>query len=838
MKRLNYVTTFLAEGLVIGSYLLTFRLVAVFTGTEGFGEYSLSRRTLSLLLPLAVLGVEVGIARYVSYAEAEKSDKSPGYAAAGLLLLAAGVAAVSAVLLVATSFWGQLFFGSARYADLVLALPPLMAGSGLHVIAHGYLRGLNRIQAANVLMGINMGLLPLGAILLFHGSVLSVLDAMALGWTVTSGLVLIRLPIGFAGVRDRLRDLARFGLPRMPGDVISLVLFAMPGILAAHYSNIRVAGMVAFGVAAVSMIGSSLTPVSFVLLPVAARLLAAGRVRQLRSEVVDMVGITLAATLVLVVVLEVFAGQIVNVYLGPSFKESVDILRLTLIGALPWAAYITLRSVIDAQHVRPINARNITISFAFALILAFALRQVADPTTGAVLAFVLALWLLAGLTMLEVNRIADITGGRRLERSPTALARTAVLAGLPVAILVSSPQRVWLSAVVALAYVVTALFSFHIDRVNRFMLAYVGVTAAWMILSWLRTKYLLHLTPEQLAYGTSKTMYFAFIVLPIAAAVAMMVNTAEDMWPAAAGQLALGLIISLVTVALLGDRILGYDRYQWQGNLIAVATLIAIQPWLIKNIWVSTAIGVLGIAGILFAEARQSLGAFGVALVVSAVYWWAARYMRLKPDAPRRILTALRGRWVVLPLGLLVLTVASIVITWHNPNINYCNCITDRIVIAVQTGAGDRDKMLERGLSMVLQDPVLGNGLGSFSGLVPDSLHPGVYYDYPHNVPLEVAAETGLIGFLLIIVPLILSWVALFWKGVQTGSPATVGVLMIVAVFFVVANVSGDIPSDRAMWIFGIVALKFGYDLARAREAVPDSHARRIESAPTPEAGM
>ena len=57
-------------------------------------------------------------------------------------------------------------------------------------------------------------------------------------------------------------------------------------------------------------------------------------------------------------------------------------LSLTLIGALPWAAYITLRSVIDARHVQPINARNLIISFLFALGLAFALRSVADPTTG------------------------------------------------------------------------------------------------------------------------------------------------------------------------------------------------------------------------------------------------------------------------------------------------------------------------------------------------------------------------------------------------------------------------------------------------------------------------
>ena len=91
MRRFNYATTFLAEGVVVGGYLLAFRLIAAFSGTEGFGEYSLSRRTLSLLMPLAVLGADLGIARYVAYAETERSGKSSGYAGASLIVLAAGV---------------------------------------------------------------------------------------------------------------------------------------------------------------------------------------------------------------------------------------------------------------------------------------------------------------------------------------------------------------------------------------------------------------------------------------------------------------------------------------------------------------------------------------------------------------------------------------------------------------------------------------------------------------------------------------------------------------------------------------------------------------------------
>jgi O-antigen/teichoic acid export membrane protein len=837
--RRNYITTFIAEAAVVISYLLAFRLVAVFLGTTGFGEYSLSRRTLSLLLPLAVLGLDVGVARYVSYGEAKKVDPSANgapestatYVPAALTLLAASVGIISVVLVAFAGFWSQLFFGSAGYTDLVYALPVLIAGGGLHVLAYGYLRGLARIQWANVVYVFNFAILPVASILFFSSSVEMMLIALGGGWIVVSGFALLRLPMDFGHINSKIRTLARFGVPRIPGDFVQLLLFAMPGILIAHSADIRLAGIVAFGIAALGMIGTALTPVSFVLLPFASRMFATGSVKKLQTEMAEVVGLTLAGTLFVVVAIELFAAPIVRLYLGPGFTGGVDILRIVLVGALPWAVYVTLRSVIDARHELPINARNMVISFICFVILAVLLPHVMDSTTSAVLSFVIALWILAGLTIFEVSRIASLSGivGQTVQRGPLALARIGVLAALPVTILVSSPQRTTLSAALAAVYVIVALFHLKLTRANKLLFAYVGATALWMVLSWLRTKYLLHLTPDQLAYGESKLIYFVGIVLPMAAAVAIMIDTAEDAWPAAGGQLLVGVVIALVTVALLGDRFLGADRYSWQGNLIALGTLVGIQPWLVRNFWISGAIGILGVFGIFFANARQSLAAFGIALLITAIYWGAARYLKTSGETGRRLRAAAWQRYVALPLVLLVMTGLSIKIT-YNPN-QLCHCVTDRLIALQETGAGDRDKLLERGIQLVVESPILGTGLGSFAGVVPDTENKGQVYAYPHNVPLEIAAETGLVGFLLIIVPLLAAWLALFWTGVKRASPAIAGVGMIVAVFFVVANISGDIPSDRGMWVFGIVAFKLGIDAWQAQRAEARSTVRgRVEA--------
>jgi O-antigen ligase len=189
----------------------------------------------------------------------------------------------------------------------------------------------------------------------------------------------------------------------------------------------------------------------------------------------------------------------------------------------------------------------------------------------------------------------------------------------------------------------------------------------------------------------------------------------------------------------------------------------------------------------------------------------------------------------VLPVALVVLTAAYIGLTYATetgtriPFIgvlggagatpSVCHCVTDRI-ISLETSAGDRDKMLVHGFQLFGQNPILGTGPGSFAASVPDSIHPGTFYQYPHNVLLEAAAETGLIGFVLLFAPLVAGWALLFWHGVRRASAPIVTVLAITAVFFVVANVSGDIPSARGLWIFGAVAFKLGIDYTRQRKAL------------------
>jgi O-antigen/teichoic acid export membrane protein len=403
-RRRDYLTTFAAESLFILSYLAVFRLVADHFGPRGFGEYALSRRTLAFLLPLGAIGLDIAVARFVAYA-ADRPVEQRAYlpAALGLLALATGV--LSAILLVFQGFWADLFFGSTSFTDLVPPLALMVAGNGLFAVAYGNFRGHLQILRANVLRVVVHVLLPFGAALLVRNSVSDLLYVIGGGWTVLSLAALAVTRMSFHDPLAHAAELARYSVPRAPGDLLALVMFAVPGIVVAHVSDITVAGNVAFGIAAIGMVAVAVFPVGFVLLPVASRLLAAGSVDRLREQVFIVARVAVGLIVIAIVIFELFATQIVDIYLGPAFAGSVATLRVLMLGALPWGIYMSLRTVIDARHKRAVNAINVAVAFAFFVALMLILRTWRDPATVVVPVFVISLYLLGALTVVEIWRI-------------------------------------------------------------------------------------------------------------------------------------------------------------------------------------------------------------------------------------------------------------------------------------------------------------------------------------------------------------------------------------------------------------------------------------------------
>jgi len=383
----------------------------------------------------------------------------------------------------------------------------------------------------------------------------------------------------------------------------------------------------------------------------------------------------------------------------------------------------------------------------------------------------------------------------------------ALIAAMPVVVLVASPQRFTLSIVVAIAYLVAAVLIRRPSAADRWLLGYAGLIAAFTLLSLARAEFIDPLTAAQRSYAEQKAIFFGASVLPLAAALGLLLPDPAALKPAALVQLALGVGVAIVSVVLQSDAVLGGDRYQWQGNVIALALMVAVQFWLLDRAWIVAVIGALCVAGIMYAGSRQSVAIVAMGMVLTSAYWAAAG--RWKSGlAWKKELLSIR---VVLPLGVLVAQGAALLgtlVIFGSPvrvsggMTSACHCLTDRL-INLQTDTGGRLDLLKAGLSQFAHNPVFGGGLGSFVGLVKG-------YEYPHNVFLEIGGELGLIGLLLIFVPLVGGWWKLAWQGIKAADAAIATLLGITLAYLVVANFSSDIPSNRGLWIFGIVAMKFG----------------------------
>jgi O-antigen ligase len=421
-----------------------------------------------------------------------------------------------------------------------------------------------------------------------------------------------------------------------------------------------------------------------------------------------------------------------------------------------------------------------------------------------------------------------VNAGRSLSQTiapwlstPQAAARTILIGTLPLVILVVSPQRVTISLAVTAVYVLAAIWLRRIGKADRLTILFATVSAGFLALSLLRAQLFGGLTPAQKDYATFKAFYVIAVVLPLGAAVAVIVQRVEEIRPAAVVFLVASMIVSLLTVGLCNPGLFGEQRYVWQGNLAALGALIGLQFWVLSRFWPALVAGVVALLGVAAANSRESVVAVAIGLLLTSLYWYLAERRRspANPHSKRRTLSPL----ILVVVWLSLLAAWTIVdlqqsgqasgLNWlYNPA-GQCGRIAGRFA-ALSESTGGRTELLVAGLKQVASNPLLGTGLGSYLGRVSG-------YPYPHNVPLEVAGEMGLVGVAILLGPLVLGWGRLIATGIRLRSGAIATLMVIVLAFAASASLSGDLPSARPLFIFGMLALKFGF--APTEPAPPDA---------------
>jgi len=411
--RRDYGSTFLTEFSVLAAQLLVYKLAAYFMGRAGFSEYALARRTVSLVFPIPLLGLGIGLSRYIGFSNGSgDTHKASRYF--GATLWCVGIASLCSFLVINIfkEKFAFFFFGHPSYSYLALPISLLIAGLSLHTITCGYFRGHLAIGKANVLQLINLGLGPVAALGFFRHSLPWTLGVMGAASVCASVLALVFFTpirsVTSCGI-DEAKDLLRYGIQRVPGDFILMALFTLPATFIAHMAGVEKAGFVAFGVSLVSMIGSVFAPIGLVLLPKATFMFAGGEYRQLKAHLKPILQATITISVVVTSCLWFGMQPLVRFFLGADSEQVVPIVRILVLAGVPYSLYLVFRNLVDAYHKDGVTAAILSAGLVAFLGFSLPFQGALNNVTQISLSFLAGICLVAALAFYECRRLLGPT---------------------------------------------------------------------------------------------------------------------------------------------------------------------------------------------------------------------------------------------------------------------------------------------------------------------------------------------------------------------------------------------------------------------------------------------
>ncbi|MFB0562297.1 MAG: oligosaccharide flippase family protein [Candidatus Lokiarchaeia archaeon] len=405
--------TFITQAIVLAGFFLIYRLIAKNLGPEGVGEYSLVKRVIGFLQPLLLLGLGVGIPRYI--AMSQNKNQGGEYIKVGGSI----VATFAFIFLVFINLFkynfSKVFFGSTDYTNLVLPFSFFLAGLILYNLLYSYFRGRLFVKTFNFFQIINLVLIPVVILLVFGKATIEGIIFYIGICTFIISLIFFSFfgmgvfaAIGKLQIKRRVKELLKYSLPRVPGDFILGGLLSLGPIFAAHFSSMREVGYLSVGQSLLGIMATVVAPLGLILLPKVSSLVASGKRKIIEENLNVLIGAIIQCSIFVSIQLIIFTDVIIKYWLGSDFIDSVPIMRILFFSIIFYTFYVAMRSILDAVRVKPLNTINLLISLVVFLFLTgtfLFLANLVPPIIGLSIAFSFGLVCLGLLTYISLRKI-------------------------------------------------------------------------------------------------------------------------------------------------------------------------------------------------------------------------------------------------------------------------------------------------------------------------------------------------------------------------------------------------------------------------------------------------
>lgn len=238
---------------------------------EGFATYNLLKRFGSFIVFPLILGVGIGIPRYISFLKKSKNDVSQGleYLVAGLIIFSMTFLGFLLLLL----FFPELILSSFRVSDadnIFLIIVLFVFSQGVFVILSSFFRGKIQIGKSSLLNVLVLSFLPT-VIVFFSDSIFDYFLYYAV-LTIASLIVIIvfnlyKTAISYQRTQFKVKQLLHYGAPRVVSDAILFSLDFIPIYVVSVFMSLEESGYLSlsfmfFKLASVSfdLVGSLILP--------------------------------------------------------------------------------------------------------------------------------------------------------------------------------------------------------------------------------------------------------------------------------------------------------------------------------------------------------------------------------------------------------------------------------------------------------------------------------------------------------------------------------------------------------------------------------------------------
>ncbi|HLP10720.1 MAG TPA: hypothetical protein VK177_02250 [Flavobacteriales bacterium] len=405
----DYFFTFAVEMFIVLVTVIVVRLASTLLNEHEESGYLVSRRMLSTLQPFLIVGLGVAMPRFIAMAmNGDDPRKSHSYLYASMfILLWPGLIFLVSSLIFPKGL-AYLFFASENFSNLIFPLALQLVGALMHMIVYGYYRGTSHMGMANTIQFINMGMVPLG-VFYFATSAEQVLYYTAFSWMGTASVFLFlqvsQASFDLIKIKIAAREMFIYGIARVPGDFLLGLFMSLPMIMVNHSDGVTSGKNISVAFTFLQMAAAVFTPICLMLLTDSSQLLVKKDYDGLRRKTNMVLKVTIGLTLLGVLLVIVLCPFILEYVLKVEGDMVILATRLAIVAALGYTVFISLRSVLDAYYVRPVNTLNIAISVAV-----FAASASLYSVFGLNYIYILgcfigSMFLLGLLTWIETNKV-------------------------------------------------------------------------------------------------------------------------------------------------------------------------------------------------------------------------------------------------------------------------------------------------------------------------------------------------------------------------------------------------------------------------------------------------